>query len=162
LFNVRAITGQLATPIVFASLLSFVSYFALGASLDSSGHMFDMMACGMAIFAECVLIANLKVLVLAHVATPGLKILVGFGILAFYGCSLIEEAVFPLGEMGNTLGMQVRSVNYWGVVAGCAGLVVMAEVVVDRWDLLAEQERERQVEFEEIELPLMSDRKPLI
>jgi len=86
--------------------------------------MLDMMGCGMAIFAECVLIANLKVLVLAHVATPGLKILVFFGVLAFYGCSFLEESVFPLGDMGNTLATQMRSVNYWAVVAGTVGLIM--------------------------------------
>jgi phospholipid-transporting ATPase len=134
LFNVRAIATELSTPILYASCLSFVSYFALGASLDGSGYMLDMMGCGMAIFAECVIIANVKVLVLAHLPTPGLKILVLLGIWAFYACSFLEESVFPLGDMGNTLTMQMRSVNYWSVIAGTVGLVVMIEVIMGRWD----------------------------
>jgi phospholipid-transporting ATPase len=97
LFNLSAIGWQLAAPVIYASLLSFITYYALGISLDSSGRMLDMMGCGMAIFAQCVIIANAKVLILAHQATPGLKILALLGILAFYVSSLLEEAVFPLG-----------------------------------------------------------------
>lgn len=55
----------------------------------------------------------------------------------------------------------MRSINYWSVVAVCAGLIVMFEMVQSRWEVLVEQERERQVEFEEIELPLI-DKQPMI
>ncbi len=95
-----------------------------------------MMGCGMTIFAQCVIISNAKVLILAHQVTPGLKILAILGILAFYGSSLLEQIVFPLGEMGNTLRVQLGSINYWSVVMGCAGLIVMWEFVQSRWEVL--------------------------
>jgi hypothetical protein len=95
--------------------------------------MLDMMGCGMAIFAECVLIANFKVLVLASLSTLGLKLLVGFGIIIFYVCSVLEEMVFPFGEMSNTVRQQMESVNYWAVVAGCVGVVMMVEVIFARY-----------------------------
>lgn len=95
--------------------------------------MFDMMGCGMAIFVECLIISNLKIIVISYTASLGLKILVFLGVIFFYGCSFIEEIIFPFGDMKNILMVQLKSVNYWAVILSCVGLVMMIEVIMNRY-----------------------------
>jgi hypothetical protein len=86
--------------------------------------MLDMMGCGMAIFVECIIISNLKILVISYTPTNGLKMLILFGIGLFYLTSALEELVFPFGDMRNTLRIQLSSVNYWAVIVACVGTVM--------------------------------------
>jgi hypothetical protein len=115
-------------------MLAYINYFSLEESLDNSGLMFDMMGCGMTIFIECIIISNLKVLVISYTPSIGLKILVVLGIVFFYGSSFLEELVYPMGDMSNTLMIQLKSVNYWAAIFACVGFVMIVEVIMNRYE----------------------------
>lgn len=134
LFNVKAIAFWFASPIFYACVLAYVNYFSLEESLDTSGQMFDMMGCGMAIFVECIIISNLKILVISYTPTIGLKMLVAIGIGFFYLCSWVAELIFPFGDMKNTLKAQLKSINYWSVILACVSFVMIIEVIMNRYE----------------------------
>jgi hypothetical protein len=125
LFDIKSIIFWFTSPIIFAFMLSNINYISLQISLDSSGHMFDLLSCGMGIFAQCVIISNLKVLILAYRSSCLLSILSYSGILIFYGSSAIAELLFPFGDMRNVLRNQVRSLSYWASIIACCGIIML-------------------------------------
>jgi hypothetical protein len=58
--------------------------------MDGNGFMLDLLSCGMTIFVSCVIISNLKVLVLSYGTSFGLIITVVAGVSLFYLCSWVE------------------------------------------------------------------------
>jgi hypothetical protein len=67
------------------------------------------MGSGMTIFIVCVVLANLKILILSYKMSIGLFLSIIFGIVSFYICSAIAQRIFLYSDMRNVLSMQIRS-----------------------------------------------------
>lgn len=99
----------------------------------------------MNIFVQCVIIVNLKVLVISYGQTIGLWGVVLFGIAFFYASSLLESMIFAFGDSENMLRAQVLSVSYWGSILGCVSLIMFFELVFEKYHRLVEREKELDV-----------------
>jgi hypothetical protein len=115
----------------------------------------------MTIFIACVVIANLKVLILAYQMSLGLGLALFFGVVSFYVCSAIARKIFPFGEMRNVLNMQVQSYSYWLAILASSGIVFCFESIIKRYGRLKELEKQVRVEFveKEIEMSLLEREK---
>lgn len=60
-----------------------------------------MISSGMCIFAQCIIISNLKVLILSYTTSIGLYLICFFGIVAFYVCFALAERIFIYGNIVN-------------------------------------------------------------
>lgn len=77
----------------------------------------------MTIFIICVILANLKILILAYKMSLGLMLSIIFGILSFYLFSAIAQAIFPYSDMRNVLSMQISSYSYWLSILSSVGII---------------------------------------
>lgn len=128
---------------IYAFLLDHIVYGVLQQSMDGNGFMLDLLSCGMTIFASCVIISNLKVLVLAFGTSIMLIFTIVVGITLFYVCSWVEEKLFPFGDMTNVLRNQVISTSYWGSIIASVSLIMLLEVIFNRYGRLVDRERIR-------------------
>lgn len=140
LFSIKAIAFWFVSPVFYAFLLNDINYRSLQESIDGTGFMLDLLSCGMNIFVQCVIIANLKVIVLAYGSSFGLVFTSLAGIALFYVSSFAAEVIFPFGDMKNVLSMQLRSVSYWGSILACVGLIMLLELIFDRYHRLIDRE----------------------
>lgn len=157
LFNVRAIAFWFVSPIIYALVLVNISFLGEQITIDSHGHMLDLMGSGMTVFIVCVVIANLKILTLSYKASLGLILSILFGIFSFYLVSAIAQHIFPFGEMRNVLSAQLRSTPYWLSILSSVGLIFCFEAVLKRHERLLDLEKRVRVEYveKEIELSLL-------
>ena len=86
--------------------------------------MLDFMASGMTVFVCCIIIANLKILILSYSASVGLILVVSVSIGLTYVVYVLVEAYLPYGDMQNMLYTQVHSFSYWGSILASTGLIL--------------------------------------
>lgn len=80
----------------------------------------------MSIFAQCVLLCNLKIALLAYKYSWILIISILFGIASFYGsCELANYFFGDKGELVNILEYQLDSGTYWMAVFSGVGLIML-------------------------------------
>jgi hypothetical protein len=63
--------------------------------------MFDLISSGMSIFAQCIIISNIKILILSYKISLGTALLITLSVLVFYLIAVVAEHLFKFGEMGN-------------------------------------------------------------
>lgn len=115
------------------------------------------MSSGMTIFIVCVILANLKILILSYKMSLGLFLSLIFGIVSFYICSAIAQRIFLYSDMRNVLSMQVSSFSYWFSILASVGVIFCFESIFKRYDRLKDFEKRVRIEFveQEIELSLL-------
>ena len=98
--------------------------------------MLDFMTSGMTIFACCIIIANLKILILSYTVSLGLIIFISFSIVLIYIVYALAEKYLPYGQMHNILYLQVHSYSYWLSIVACVGLLLIFEAIPKHYNLL--------------------------
>jgi hypothetical protein len=88
-------------PVIFSFFLTLINYSVLEQTINSSGTMFDMLSTGMCVFAQCVIVSNLKVTILASVQSPGLYLICILSVAFFYLSSYLAEKLFLFGDLVN-------------------------------------------------------------
>lgn len=72
--------------------------------------MFDMVSSGMCIFAQCVIICNLRVLTISFKYSIGLLLSVGLGVVSFWFTMAISARIFyKNSELINMTSLQIKS-----------------------------------------------------
>lgn len=100
--------------------------------------MFDMVSSGMCVFAQCVIISNVRVLTLSFRYSVGLVLAVVLGIVGFWVTMAMAARIFG-GEIMNMVGLQISSAEYWVVVAMNVSLVCLVELVMVQWKILGDR-----------------------
>jgi len=124
LFNFSSIAFWFATTAFYALILMLICFLAEQVTINEEGMMIDFMTSGMTIFACCVVVVNLKILVLSYTYSLGLIIAMVGSILMIYIVYAFVEAYLPFGEMRNILYPQLSSWSYWGALLSCVGLIL--------------------------------------
>lgn len=91
--------------------------------------MFDMMSTGMCIFAQCVIVSNLKILILSYVQSPGLYLICALSVTFFYISSILAEKFFHFGDLVNVLFNSTTVLGYWACIAANTSLIMIYEQI---------------------------------
>ena len=160
LFNINSVVSSFSSSAFYALLLVVINFYAMQWTIDGTGYMFDLVSSGMSIFAQCIIISNVRILILSYKLSFGTALLIVLSILMFYISVFLGEHIFRYGQMGNIVEIQIRSFSYWSCVISSVGIVACFEAFKKR-DLRMKQLQKRvNVEFveREVELPLMKGR----
>ena len=84
LFNPKAIAFWFISTAIYAFILMLICFLSEQLTINENGLMLDFMTSGMTIFICCVIIANLKILVLSYTYSLGLLIAMIGSILSVY------------------------------------------------------------------------------
>ena len=69
---------------MYALLLVIINFYSMQWTLDGTGYMFDLVSSGMSIFAQCIIISNIKILILSYKISLGTALLIILSVLVFY------------------------------------------------------------------------------
>ncbi len=94
-------------------------------TIDGTGFMFDLVSTGTNIFVQCVIIANLKILILSYKVSVGLIILILAGIVLFYVSSLLSVIVFPFGDTRAIILLLFHSIGSWSAMLVTVGAAII-------------------------------------
>lgn len=156
LFNFRRVAIWFVLPILFSFFLSTFTFLGTELTISSEGVMFDMVSSGMSIFAQCVIICNLRVLVISYKFSLGLVGSVVVGILMFWITMGIASSMNPASEVVNLTSLQMGCAEYWMLIVQNVSIVVLIELGLGQWRALDEQRlRGRKNSLDEIEMPIM-------
>lgn len=137
LFDVPHIIKWFVSPVLYSFFLCFFTFIMMNANISSKGYFYDITSAGMSIFAQCVLLCNIKILLLAYKYSYALILSVLLGVLSFYGsCELANWWFGERGELVNILEWQLDSATYWIAVFSGVGLIVLLELAIVRWRYL--------------------------
>lgn len=110
---------------------------------------------GMAIFAESVIICNIKILIISHEYSVASVFSVVGSILVFYLTYYWTELIFPDSSIYNTMKHQLGWSVYYFTVLAVVALVCLVEFALTRSKRLDEKLPEPETKPMEIEIPLL-------
>lgn len=100
--------------------------------------MFDMVSSGMCIFAQCVIICNVRVLTISFRYSIGLVGSVVLGVVSFWVTMAIAARIFYRNsEILNMVSLQLGSLEYWAIIVANVGLVFAIEMGMSNWKILS-------------------------
>lgn len=114
---------------------------------------------GMVIFAESVIICNLKILIISHEYSIGSVLSVLASIFVFYLSYHWAELIFADSSIANTLQHQLDWPGYYLSIFAAVGCVCLLELALTRIKRLGEMEQRHQRIHpmpQSIEMPLLS------
>lgn len=140
LFNFRKVSLWFVFPIMFSFFLATLTFVGLEESINSQGYMFDMVSSGMCIFAQCVLICNIRVLTISFRYSIGLILSVVLGVVLFWLTMAVAARIFSQSsEIVNMISLQIKSLEYWATIVMNVSLVFTIEVAMSNWKVLNEK-----------------------
>lgn len=102
--------------------------------------MFDMVSSGMCIFAQCVLICNIRVLTISFRFSIGLVLTVVLGVVLFWLTMGIAAQIFSQNsEIVNMITLQMSSPEYWATIVVNVSFVFVIEIALSNWKILDEK-----------------------
>lgn len=101
--------------------------------------MFDMVSSGMCVFAQCVIICNVRVLTMSFRWSIGLVGSVVLGSALFWVTMTLAARIFVDSEIINLVSMQIGSLQYWSVIIMNVSYVFLIELVMSQWKTLKEK-----------------------
>lgn len=102
--------------------------------------MFDMVSSGMCIFAQCVLICNIRVLTISFRFSIGLILIVVLGVVFFWLSMGIAAQIFSQNsEIVNMITLQMSSPEYWATIVVNVSFVFVIEIALSNWKILDEK-----------------------
>lgn len=107
LFNFNSVFIWFLEPAVFSFLLTLINFSVLEQTINSGGRMFDMLSTGMCVFAQCVIISTLKVIILSSVQSWGLYLICFSSVAFFYFSSFLAEKIFLFGDLVNVFSSSI-------------------------------------------------------
>jgi hypothetical protein len=120
--------------------------------------MFDMLSTGMCIFAQCVIISNLKVMILAYVQSPGLYLICLSSILFFYLSSFLAEKLFYYGDLVNVFYNSTTVLGYWACIGANTSLIMIYEQIRKAMEETKHMEEEvNEIEMSEMMKPMLKE-----
>jgi len=97
LFNISSIVSSFSSSAIYALMLVVINFYAMQWTIDGTGYMFDLVSSGMSIFAQCIIISNVRILVLSYKISLGTSLLIVLSILFFYVTAALAEHIFLYG-----------------------------------------------------------------
>jgi hypothetical protein len=101
--------------------------------------MFDLVSSGMCVFAQCVIICNVRVLTMSFRWSIGLIGSVIIGCILFWVTMALAAEIFIDSEIINLVTMQIGSLQYWFVIIMNVSYVFLIELVMSQWKTLKEK-----------------------
>lgn len=99
--------------------------------------MFDMVSSGMCIFAQCVLICNIRVLTISFRYSIGLVLSVLLGVVLFWLTMAVAAHIFEgNSEIVNMVSLQISCLEYWAIIVMNVSLVFLIELGMSNWKTL--------------------------
>lgn len=95
-----------------------------------------MVSSGMCVFAECVIICNVRVLTMSYRWSIGLVGSVVLGCILFWVTMAIAAHIFVGSEIINLVTMQLGSLQYWFVIIMNVSFVFLIELGMSQWKTL--------------------------
>ena len=95
MFNFKRVSTWFVLPVICSFFLASLTFNGLESTINSNGVMLDMVASGMCIFAQCVIICNLRVITISYKRSYGLYLSAVFGVLMFWITMSIASNLFP-------------------------------------------------------------------
>lgn len=114
---------------MFSFVLTLINYSVLEQTINSAGLTFDMLSTGMCIFAQCVIVSNLKVIILAYVQSPGLYLVSFLSIVFFYISLFLAEKFFYYGDLVNVFYNSITVLGYWACIAANISIIMIYEQI---------------------------------
>lgn len=102
--------------------------------------MFDMVSSGMCIFAQCVIICNIRVLTISFKYSIGLLLSIFLGVISFWFTMALAAKLFSKSsEIVNMLSLQLSTPEYWLIIIVNVGFVFIIEYGMSNWSILSEK-----------------------
>ena len=88
---------------------------------------------GMVIFAQSVIVCNIKVLIISHEYSIASLVSVIGSIIVFYLSYYWAELIFSDSSIYNTLEHQLNWIVYYYIMFAVVGLICLTEAAATRW-----------------------------
>jgi hypothetical protein len=124
------------SPALQAGLLCYLTFEMLEGTVTPHGQMMYFASTGMVIFAESVIICNIKILIISHEYSIGSVLSVLASIFVFYLTYYWSEFIFDDSSIYNTLEHQLQWAVYYLCLVAVVACVSLVEVALTRWSRL--------------------------
>jgi hypothetical protein len=105
-------------------------------TVTPQGQMMYFASTGMVIFAESVIICNIKILIISHEYSFGSVMSVLASIFVFYLTYYWTEFIFGDSSIFNTLEHQLQWIVYYLSLVAVVASVCLVEIAFTRWSRL--------------------------